>query len=196
MPIRPTHRASVLLHASWAIAQAHSLDWPWHDGASWAGGHSDDRSAIANVVVLEQPMLDMDRLALVGHPPLMSGLRRRRRTGRRPPSTCDGCPTAMSWPMPNVCSLTAIRCRSCSRSRPVACTRQRCWPRQDAIVVAYDDGVPLATAAVPSPATMDNLCTSGSATSDSNDGPSGARHLTNLASPASLVQRRACFSRG
>ena len=61
MPIRPTHRASVLLHASWAIAQAHSLDWPWRDGASWAGGHSDDRSAIANVVLLEQPMLDMDQ---------------------------------------------------------------------------------------------------------------------------------------
>lgn len=110
-------RASVLVHASWAIAQARSLDRPWHDGPSWAGGHSGDGGAMTNWVVLKQPMLDMDqvigevddlfprdvpfllvsawptadlgrhRLALVGHPPLMFRPPSRCRTGFRPRST-------------------------------------------------------------------------------------------------------------
>ena len=231
------------MHASWAIAQARSLDRPWHDGASWAGGHSGDRSAIANVVMLKQPVLDMDqvicevddlfprgvpfllvsawptsdlsryRLALVGHPPLML----------RPPSTARDWPSTSldvrwvsnsdaladaervlvdGYPMPELQPFTAGRLYTTA----LLATSTR-------IVVAYDDGVPLATAAAhsahgvtlveyvavmpearegcrrrchsgrddrvrsnrrcSSPATMDNLCTSGSATSDSNDGPSG-----------------------
>ena len=94
-------RGSVLVHASWAIAQARSLGRPWRDGPQWAGGHSGDRGAMTNWVVLKQPLIDLDRvigevdelfppgvpfllvspwptsdlsrcrLALVGHPPLM-----------------------------------------------------------------------------------------------------------------------------
>jgi GNAT superfamily N-acetyltransferase len=94
-------RASVLVHASWAIAQARSLGRPWRDGPEWAGGHSGDRGAMTNWVVLKQPLLDLDvvisecdelfppgvpfllvsawptsdlsgsGLGLVGHPPLM-----------------------------------------------------------------------------------------------------------------------------
>ena len=93
--------ASVLVHASWAIAQARSLGRPWRDRPEWAGGHSGDRGAMTNWVVLKQPLLDLDvligecdalfppgvpfllvspwptsdlsrhGLGLVGHPPLM-----------------------------------------------------------------------------------------------------------------------------
>jgi GNAT superfamily N-acetyltransferase len=94
-------RASVLVHASWAVAQARSLGRPWRDGPEWAAGHCGDRGAMTNWVVLKRPLLDLDvvmgevdelfppgvpfllvspwptpdlnrcRLGLVGHPPLM-----------------------------------------------------------------------------------------------------------------------------
>jgi hypothetical protein len=100
-PFDSVVRASVLVHASWAIAQARSLGRPWRDGPAWAGGHSGDRGAMTNWVVLKQPLLDLDDLigqfddlfppgvpfllvsawptsdlggyglGLVGHPPLM-----------------------------------------------------------------------------------------------------------------------------
>jgi len=62
--MRPTSvvRESVLVHASWAITQARSLGRPWRDGPEWAGGHSGDRGAMTNWVVLKQPLLDLHRV--------------------------------------------------------------------------------------------------------------------------------------
>jgi hypothetical protein len=94
-------RAAVLVHGSWAITLARALGRPWHDEAGWAAGQTTDRVALANWVVLKQPLLDIAAvvadvgrlmpatapyvllspwptddlrplaLALVGHPPLM-----------------------------------------------------------------------------------------------------------------------------
>jgi hypothetical protein len=94
-------RQAVLAHASWAVAQASSLGRAWHDGPDWAAGHSGDRGAMTNWVVVKRPLLDLGRvveevaallpagvpyllvsawptpdlsphgLGLVGHPPLM-----------------------------------------------------------------------------------------------------------------------------
>jgi hypothetical protein len=94
-------RGCVLVHASWAITPARSLGRAWRDGPDWAGGHTGDRGALTNLVMLKQPALDFPRLigevddllprgvpyllvspwptpdlrplgfGLVGHPPLM-----------------------------------------------------------------------------------------------------------------------------
>ena len=94
-------RGCVLVHASWAVTPARSLGRAWRDGPGWAGGHTGDRGALTNMVMLKQPPLDLERvihevgelfpsgvpflfvspwptpdlrpfgLGLVGHPPLM-----------------------------------------------------------------------------------------------------------------------------
>jgi hypothetical protein len=94
-------RGCVLVHASWAITPARSLGRAWRDGPEWAGGHTGDRGALTNLVMLKQPAVDLDRVigevdgllpagvpylfvspwptpdlrpfgfGLVGHPPLM-----------------------------------------------------------------------------------------------------------------------------
>jgi hypothetical protein len=94
-------RGAVLAHASWAVTPARELGRPWHDGDGWAAGQSTDRVALANWVVIKQPLLDVGEvvkgvgelfapgapyvllspwptgdlrpldLGLVGHPPLM-----------------------------------------------------------------------------------------------------------------------------
>jgi acetyltransferase (GNAT) family protein len=94
-------RGCVLVHASWAVAQARAAGRAWHDGPSWAGGYAGDRGAMVNQVVVKQPLVDLERvvteaeqlippsvafllvspwpttdlrplgLGLVGHPPLM-----------------------------------------------------------------------------------------------------------------------------
>ncbi len=94
-------RSCVLVHASWAVTQARSLERAWRNGPEWAAGHAGDRGAMTNWVVVKQPLLDLGRvvgeiddlfppsvpyllvspwptpdlrslrLGLVGHPPLM-----------------------------------------------------------------------------------------------------------------------------
>lgn len=169
-------RASVLVHGSWAIAQARSLERPWHDGPSWAGGHSGDRGAMTNWVVLKQPMLDMDRvigevddlfprgvpfllvsawptsdlsrygLALVGHPPLMF----------RPPSTTQVWPSTgldVRWVSSRDELADAERVLvdgyPMPELQPFAAGRLYTPALLDTltrVVVAYGDGSPLATA--------------------------------------------------
>ena len=269
MPIRPTHRASVLLHASWAIP----VRRPTASSGRGATVHraaaatADDRSAIANVVVLEQPMLDMDqaicevddlfprgvpfsarecgptsdlsryRLALVGHPPLMF----------RPPSTARDWPSTSldvrwvsnsdeladaervlvdGYPMPELQPFTARSPVHASvaghvdanrrgvRRRRSAChgggaLGSRRHPRRVCRCDAQGAGKG-ACAAVTAAATHGVPAAVGVLLATDDGQPVyerlgylrlerwtlwAARHLTNLASPASLVQRRACPSR-
>jgi hypothetical protein len=52
-------RAAVLVHGSWAVTLARAMGRPWHDEAGWAAGQTTDRVALANWVVLKQPLLDV-----------------------------------------------------------------------------------------------------------------------------------------
>lgn len=170
-------RQAVLVHASWAVAQASNIGRPWRDRPDWAGGHAGDRGAMTNWVIVKQPLLDLGQvidqvhtlfprdvpyllvsawptpdltphgLRLVGHPPLM--FRAPSPATERPPADLD-----VRWvsdageladaervlvdgyPMPELQPFTP----GTVYAPPLLETTTR-------VVVVYDDGVPIATAA-------------------------------------------------
>jgi len=170
-------RQAVLVHASWAVAQARGLGRPWQDGPRWAAGHAGDRGALTNWVVVKQPLLDLGQvvdevdelvprdvpyllvsawptpdltphgLGLVGHPPLM--FRSPSPVTESPPSDLDvrwveGAAELADaervlvegYPMPELQPFAP----GALYAPPLLETTTR-------VVVAYDDDVPIATAA-------------------------------------------------
>ncbi len=170
-------RQAVLAHASWAVAQARSLGRPWQDGPDWAAGHTGDRGAMTNWVVVKRPLLDLGRvveevaallptgvpyllvsawptpdltphgLSLVGHPPLMF---------RAPSLAADTAPGDLDvrwvsgpaeladaeqvivdgYPMPDMQPFS-----------PGQLYVPELLATSTRVVVAYDAGIPVATAA-------------------------------------------------
>jgi hypothetical protein len=169
-------RRAVLAHASWAVAQASNIGRPWQDGPRWAGGHAGDRGAMTNWVVVKQPLLNLGQvieevnallpsdvpyllvspwptpdltphgLGLVGHPPLM--FRAASPASESPPAGLElrwvGDAAALAdaervlvdgYPLPELQPFTP----GTLYAPPLLQTPTR-------VVVAYDDGVPIATA--------------------------------------------------
>jgi hypothetical protein len=173
-------RQAVMVHASWAVAQARGLGRPWDDVPRWSAGHGGD-AALSNWVVVKQPLLDVDaygevigevdelfgpgvsyivlcpwptpdlrqfRLGLVGHPPLMF----------RPPGAVPEMAAGLDvrwvstpaeladaervlvegYPMPELQPFTPGRVYPADLLEVETATR---------VVVAYDGGAPIATAA-------------------------------------------------